>query len=122
MVQLHAANADHIIIYHQQPDEKIHLHTQKYQEKGLQPNPDAASIQEDDWEFIKQAIRYNGYGGVSNVKKGIRLLRNVKQIKKKDWTDETKADFIYNYYHFALMTDPKSDCNNELFIVYFKDC
>ena len=88
--------------------------------KGLQPNPDAASIQEDDWEFIKQAIRYNGYGGVSNVKKGIRLLRNVKQIKKKDWTDETKADFIYNYYHFALMTDPKSDCNNELFIVYFR--
>lgn len=88
--------------------------------KGLQPNPDATSIQEDDWEFIKQAIRYNGYGGVSNVKKGIRLLRNVKQIKKKDWTDETKADFIYNYYHFALMTDPKSDCNNELFIVYFQ--
>lgn len=33
VVQLHAANADHIIIYHQQPDEKIHLHTQKYQEK-----------------------------------------------------------------------------------------
>lgn len=24
-------------------------------EKGLQSNPDAAAIQEDDWEFIKQA-------------------------------------------------------------------
>lgn len=69
MVQLHAANADHIIIYHQQPDEKYTYIPKSTKKKGLQPNPDAASIQEDDWEFIKQAIRYNGYGGVSNVKK-----------------------------------------------------
>lgn len=59
-------------------------------EKGLQSNPDAAAIQEDDWEFIKQAQKYSGYGGLSSPKKGIRLLRNVKQIKKKDWTDEKK--------------------------------
>ena len=89
-------------------------------EKGLQPNPDAAAIQEDDWEFIKQAQKYSGYGGLSSPKKGIRLLRNVKQIKKKDWTDEKKADFIYNYYRFALLSDIKSDCNNELFIIYFQ--
>lgn len=69
---------------------------------------------------MKQAKKYTGYGGLSNTKKGIRLLRNVKKIKKKDWTDEKKADFIYNYYHFALMTDLKSDCNNELFIIYFQ--
>lgn len=91
-------------------------------EKGLQSNPDAAAIQEDDWEFIKQAQKYSGYGGLSSPKKGIRLLRNVKQIKKKDWTDEKKADFIYNYYRFALLSDIKSDCNNELFIIYFRDC
>ena len=89
-------------------------------EKGLQSNPDAAAIQEDDWEFIKQAQKYSGYGGLSSPKKGIRLLRNVKQIKKKDWTDEKKADFIYNYYRFALLSDIKSDCNNELFIIYFQ--
>ena len=89
-------------------------------EKGLQPNPNAAAIQEDDWEFIKQAQKYSGYGGLSSPKKGIRLLRNVKQIKKKDWTDEKKADFIYNYYRFALLSDIKSDCNNELFIIYFQ--
>lgn len=89
-------------------------------EKGLQPNPDAAAIQEDDWEFIKQAQKYSGYGGLSSPKKGIRLLRNVKQIKKKDWTDEKKADFIYNYYRFALLSDIKGDCNNELFIIYFQ--
>lgn len=88
--------------------------------KGLQANPDAAAMQEDDWDFMKQAKKYTGYGGLSNTKKGIRLLRNVKKIKKKDWTDEKKADFIYNYYHFALMTDLKSDCNNELFIIYFQ--
>lgn len=88
-------------------------------EKGLQPNPDAAAIQEDDWEFIKQAQKYSGYGGLSSPKKGIRLLRNVKQIKKK--TGQTKkADFIYNYYRFALLSDIKSDCNNELFIIYFQ--
>ena len=88
--------------------------------KGLQANPDAAAMQEDDWDFMKQAKKYTGYGGLSNTKKGIRLLRNVKKIKKKDWTDEKKADFIYNYYHFALMTDLKSNCNNELFIIYFQ--
>ena len=88
--------------------------------KGLQATPDAAAMQEDDWDFMKQAKKYTGYGGLSNTKKGIRLLRNVKKIKKKDWTDEKKADFIYNYYHFALMTDLKSNCNNELFIIYFQ--
>ena len=77
-------------------------HHKSTTEKGLQSNPDAAAIQEDDWEFIKQAQKYSGYGGLSSPKKGIRLLRNVKQIKKKDWTDEKKADFIYNWMKKTL--------------------
>jgi hypothetical protein len=72
-------------------------------EKGLQPNPDAAAIQEDDWEFIKQAIRYNGYGGVSNVKKGIRLLRNVKQIKMYD--DYGREIGWVDYTNHGMQTD-----------------
>lgn len=67
-------------------------------EKGLQPNPDAAAIQEDDWEFIKQAQKYSGYGGLSSPKKGIRLLRNVKQIKKK--TGQTKK----SRFHLQLLS------------------
>lgn len=83
---------------------------------GLHANPDATALQEDDWKFMEQV---QGSSSGMSPAKAARLYRNVKNIKKKDWSDEKKADFIYNYYRLALMTDRNSNYNSEAFITYF---
>ena len=84
---------------------------------GLHANPDAATIQEDDWKFMEQV--QGSSSGMSTPAKTARFYRNVKNIKKKDWSDEKKADFIYNYYRLALMTDRNSNYNSSAFITFF---
>lgn len=86
---------------------------------GLHANPDPVSVQADDREFLKEARRYQGYGGLSSAMKNVRLNRQIKAIKKKDWSNEKKADFIYNAYRFALMTDRNSNYNSEVFNIHF---
>ena len=88
-------------------------------EKGLQANPDAATMQDDDWRFLDYALRYNGTGGLGSPAKMSKMYRYMKKLRKKDWTDEQKADWVYNYYRFAIMTERNTSCGPEEFLICF---
>lgn len=88
-------------------------------EKGLQADPDPATMQDDDWRFLTYALGYNGTGGLGSMAKMSKMYRYMKKLRKKDWTDEQKADWAYNYYRFAIMTERNTSCGPEEFLICF---
>lgn len=88
-------------------------------ETGVQANPDAAIILSDDTDFLNLAQKGINTGGLT-AKSFRKLYKQSLQLKKKKtWSDEQKADYLYTLYHLALLNERESDYNPTSFILAF---
>lgn len=81
---------------------------------GLQANPDAAIILQDDWDFMKAPENNNFWYMHSGRKK--QITRAVKARKAEGWEDGKLADYIYNYCFWGF-TESGTQNSSEDFIM-----
>lgn len=86
---------------------------------GIQGNPEADIILNDDNHFLGLAKASTHNGGLL-PKTYMSLIKKCRHLrKKKDWTDEQKADHIYRLYQLTLINERNSRYNPVTFMVAF---